>query len=651
MPNQVLPITDLAKAGVIMDTPAVSLPPNVFSNVENVRFRDGAIRKMEGETTLFSLTPGADPIVYVAYWQGPFNNMYVVVREMGTIALHLASDPSQTRPGGSIETSADATYQHTLFNGGFNFVLNNGVSTPIYLTDVEDFNTITAFNSASLPNWNSYLAQENIVSVVWDNQNTDIPLGRSVSLNLETINPASETIGTQAILFRIIPRDPSLPILTQAVDTLVRQDDGMSSTYSVPTGGLFSIQDPTSPDNWLLNPTPRDTTVTPPIAGAEPGDTIEIAIQERPEIEVTAGVVRAYGSLLVAGNLRETSGNRIIRNLPGTIRTSDVAAPGNVPANWNPFRNGANTADEFTLSATGAVQDMAELQGNLYIYTTGSIHSLQQTGGNIPFGIRPVTNNYGADNLGSVLEVDGKHIVVGSDDIYVFAGHPGSITSIADSRVRHRDFFNSDTDVKILRYSRFDELWFYSPNVQEMFIWNYRDNTWSRREQTTPVVGNQGPGNLIFSYNTNTIQSIVYAIDPNSYTSVGINGGYISYIERRRLAITPEFTTENLVSAALLTELVDPDTEVVLDVSVRGSDSPQQDLNPTEGTGLMQNVNDFQIRDLVLQPDGTTIEEKDYKVDIRVHGRLLNYRIADRGQQAGWSIAGMQFDIGTGGVR
>ena len=49
--------------------------------------------------------------------------------------------------------------------------------------------------------------------------------------------------------------------------------------------------------------------------------------------------------------------------------------------------------------------------------------------------------------------------------------------------------------------------------------------------------------------------------------------------------------------------------------------------------------------------DGTTVEEKDYKVDIRVHGRPLNYRIADRGQQAGWSIAGMQFDIGTGGVR
>ena len=630
MPTQVLPITDLAKAGVIMDTPAVSLPPNVFSNVENVRFRDGAIRKMEGETTLFSLSEAAEPVVYVAYWQGPFNNMYVVVRADGNVFVHDANDVSIFRGVGSLETSADAVYQHTLFNGGFNFVINNGVSTPIYLTDVEEFNQFTAFNGGQLPNWNSYLAQENIVSVVWDNQNTDIPLGRSVSLDLVT-DTTTDTVGTQAVLFRIIPRDPSLPILTQSLSELTRLD--ASGTYSVPTGGLFSVQDPTSPDNWILNPTPRNTAVTPPIPGAEPGDTIEIAIQERPEIEVTAGVIRAYGSLLVAGNLRETSGNRIIRNLPGTIRTSDVAAPGNVPANWNPFRNGANTADEFTLSATGAVQDMAELQGNLYIYTTDSIHSLQQTGGNIPFGIRPVTNNYGADNLGSVLEVDGKHIVVGSDDVYVFAGHPGSITSIADSRVRHQDFFNTPGNaVKILRYSRFDELWFYTPNVAEMFIWNYRDNTWSRRSQTAPVIGNQGPGNLIFAHNTGTpsfsrVYRTALPTDDDAYTPV--EGTYSSFVERKRLAITPEFTTETLVSVGILSE-----GNAEFDVSTVGTNRPAE------------------VRMLPMDDPNPTpfASQSNYKADIRTHGRLLNYRIEDRTEVA-WDIAGLQFDIGTGGTR
>ena len=228
--------------------------------------------------------------------------------------------------------------------------------------------------AAPLPNWDSYLAQENVVSVVWDEENAQIPLGRSVSLDLDVLDGMDGSLvrrnadGEQAIIYRVIPRDPSLPVITQRLIRLAVTGDNtmvstLSSDYGTEADDLFSIDQVT--DNWMITPRRRDTTVTPIITGAEPGDTIEIAIQERPAITVTAGVIRAYGSLLVAGNLREVSGNRIIRTLPGTIRTSDVAPPGNVPANWNPFRNGANTADEFTLSSTGTVQDLVELQGNL----------------------------------------------------------------------------------------------------------------------------------------------------------------------------------------------------------------------------------------------------------------------------------------------
>ena len=52
MPDQTIPITNIAKAGVVLDTPPVSLPPNIFTDVRNVRFRDGAIRKMQGEVLL-----------------------------------------------------------------------------------------------------------------------------------------------------------------------------------------------------------------------------------------------------------------------------------------------------------------------------------------------------------------------------------------------------------------------------------------------------------------------------------------------------------------------------------------------------------------------------------------------------------------------
>ena len=439
------------------------------------------------------------------------------------------------------------------------------------------------------------------------------------------------------------------------------------STYTLPGGGLFTVQDPTS-ENWLLNPTPRDTTVVPPTPGAEPGDTIEIAIQERPDITVTAGVVRAYGSLLVAGNLREVSGNTIVRHLPGVVRTSDVAAPGNIPANWNPFRNGANTADEFTLSSTGIVQDMVELQGNLYVYTNNSIHSIQQTGGNIPFGIRPVTDSYGAQTMHSVLEFDGKHFVVGSNDIYLFGGHPGSIQSIADGRVRQYFFNDLDPayqqDLFVLRNQRFDEIWIYyrsrNPLVTDpagndtALIWNYRENTWTIRRQSNVRSGDIAPQHDIVTgaLNPNVLlpifasgREIIEADEPNIFTAGG--GNYESYIERKRFAMTPEFTTENLVAMVLLAEdgnTIDTtetrNLPVDLFIRVTGTDVPAQDTD-LSATGR-SNV--------------TFNTAQDYKVDIREHGRLLNYRITDGGDDVAtsdryWSITGLQFDIGTGGTR
>ena len=49
MPQQIIPVTDLAKAGLVQDAPAVSLPANVFSDVHNVRFSGSAIKRFPSE--------------------------------------------------------------------------------------------------------------------------------------------------------------------------------------------------------------------------------------------------------------------------------------------------------------------------------------------------------------------------------------------------------------------------------------------------------------------------------------------------------------------------------------------------------------------------------------------------------------------------
>ena len=177
------------------------------------------------------------------------------------------------------------------------------------------------------------------------------------------------------------------------------------------------------------------------------------------------------------------------RRLSGVVRTSDVAIPGAIPNNWNPFAAGVSTADEFTLSETNIIQDMKSLQGNMYIYTTSSIHVMRLTGNvNAPVSFAPVSDAYGVISADVITEYDGKHFVIGSNDIYLFAGHPANIQSVADSRVRAYFYDNlnpiHEQQLFTLLNPGQDEIWICYPTIQslsgecnEALIWNYRDNT------------------------------------------------------------------------------------------------------------------------------------------------------------------------------
>jgi len=616
MAGQVIPLTDLAAMGVMLDASSSSLPPNAFSNVSNVRFNAGAVRKMEGELAISLTDCPTSGIEYVAYWQGPTNNYYIVVhRHSSTVARVYAWETSAlgTRiQAGEMATSDAAKWSHTMFNGGFHFILNNSIDKPKYLADPVSTNTI-----ADLPNWDSYLSQTEVINMQWDEFNTDISLGRF-----------SIDFSTQNLLYTVIPIDPNTPVLNFKMTSLN------------PSGTPVTINN--NADSSTENTaTPRARTDT--LTGALPGDTIRISIQDTPTINVRCGVIKSYGNSLIAGDLTETnaSTSAVIRKLPGVIRTSDVAAPGNIPTSWNPFRDGANTADEFTLSGTGTVKDMAEMQGVMYVYTDTSIHSIQRTGGLIPYSVSPVTESYGANCLGAVKEYDGRHIVVGSDDIYVFSGHPGNIQSIADLKVRHYLHGTSTTldpdNIKIIRNRRYDELWFYTPstnaNNNEVLIWNYRTQAWTKRAQTNIVCADVAPssGNDNSSIPIITDATAVFYGDvPSNYTLKDGSTVYDSFVERERLAMTPEFDTEELSSIAMLMS-----GSQDLDVELKGTSRPQDETGVTSGSSFTFNY------------------ATDYKVDTRIQGRFLNYKIGDQSATTGaaWSLTGLQLEIIKGGTR
>ena len=679
MPGQIIPITDIAKAGVVIDTPSVSLPPNVFSDVKNVRFHDNAIAKMEGEVATL-INVGMSNIIFTAYWPhpdlAPNDGYLVVVANDGAASMSMDTAylfrVKTLTTSGTADPVADATYsvaaggrwQHTLFGGGSTMILNNGASTPRYITD-------PAMGWYELPGWDSYLVDETITSLIFDTASIPneggINLGQLVDLRVsgsqESGMVAADDVmtemfmveGNQFITASVIPADENVPSFV----TRVSAYDSSYGAGNIP--GIMTVQLNSATGATIVTFRPREYRAdgTVEVQGVLNGDTITLTITTIPEIRVRAGVVRTYGNLLVAGNLTETMRSdptKTVRNMPGVVRTSDVAAAGSVPANWNPFNTGVNTSDEFTLSSTGIIQDMAELQGILYIYTNDSIHSMQATGNiALPFNVRPVAKGWGAQTVDAVQEFDGKHIVIGTGDIYVFAGHPGSISSIADSRVRQY-FFDTlsstyEQNLFTLLNRRLDEIWINYPALTSTgaepatgectrtLIWNYRDNTWTIREQSPFWNGVMSPVQPAIKVNPNKYYplltsnvNVVFVADADDNYSTHAGAAYPSYIERDRLALTPEFDTETLGAIAVLADSEGTGTQ--FSISVRGSSTPGDET----GVGTATPFN-FEI-------------DEDYKTDVRTQGRFLNYRVGDITDQAKpWRLSSMQFEIMKGGTR
>jgi hypothetical protein len=503
MAEEIIPVTELASQGVVIDTPPVALPSNAFTNVKNIRFKDGAVRKITGELLLNDITGVTGQTRYFAVWENPNlqpTGVYylwvvdkvvagVIVGQQVYIQDHTGVKrditPASLNSGNGFSFTTHG-WQHTLFSGGFTFILNNGIDKPHYVLDSAGNTDINDLVLAELPGWDSYHVEQTIVDDIFSAGVINVfDLGQKVDFTTNEIvvtgtNNKSAQAGT--------------PAGTGTVNGTNFVPGVYPSTVPTVTGNNFQIYTDTATNTTVLV-----------IGGLTISDKINVVVESRNPVNVRAGIVESFGDILVAGNLTEIDGSNIIRRLSGVVRTSDVAVPGSVPNNWNPFAAGVSTADEFTLSETNVIQEMKSVQGNMYIYSTDSIHVMRLTGrADAPVAFSPVTDEYGCLVKGSVKEYDGKHFVVGSNDIYVFSGNPGTIESLAQGRVKEY-FYNNlnpihERQLFLLQNHQELEIWVCYPTLNstggecdEALIWNYRDNTWTIRELNAVASGDVGP--------------------------------------------------------------------------------------------------------------------------------------------------------------
>tara|TARA_R110000851_G_scaffold265112_2_gene417667 strand:- start:4378 stop:6543 length:2166 start_codon:yes stop_codon:yes gene_type:complete len=721
MTEQVVPITGLNAVGLVKDTPAIALPTNAFSDVLNVRFNNGCVEKIPGEAKLFSSFTGdaiVGSLIHIAWWANPnltpTNGYYVVVAtDTTTDRVYIVRASDGNTKDLELDVPTGGNWQHTVYQGGYAIIINNGLARPWYILDSTGNTDMALLDAFELPGWDSYFTNEVAFNDIYnsDIHVAEFDLGKRVNFDLEEVVVSVYSGTDNSKKFSVILT--SVTTVAQATSSLDPVTNTHLVTVATAAGG---------------NPAFTEF--------LQSGDTVYVTVRSIAIVQVRAGVIRSWGDTLVAGNLIEInsppvasvndvnntlaftsrhglsvgdvlnisspsfakgkytvsavgsdtqvtvnnlptgtytstrytilSSGTAVRNQPGVVRISDVAAAGAIPHNWNPYSAGVSTAEEFTLSTTGIIQELAAMQGNLYVYTNNSIHALSKTSNpSIPYVASIVSSTHGASGLDLVHEHRGTHVVVGSDDIYQFSGHPASIKSLSNNRVRDYYFKNVSpsysTKAFILNNTADDELWICFPNLtstgntNEILIFNYEDNVWSRRVISEAAHGISGHtkdvlvnGSLSANVDPSVSRPIfvlsgdIYGVDfNNKYTDIN-NVNYESYIERTEAPMSPEFDVESLSSVALWASK-DVSDDINLRLRFRTTNAPGASLalNPLTGNGT---VGDSENPLFIIG--------KDYKTDARLNGRLLNFRFTDESNVSNnWRLSGFQLEVKKGGRR
>lgn len=666
--KKLIPITGLDQIGIVKDTPGHILSPNAFTDGKNVFFKNSSVHKREG--TVKAL----DTVTQISYIVTNANNGtgnqdgYFDFNEMPSLQPNDVFNITGVDPSGyngtytvaSIDSTINRVYVTTdistvsayvsggqyAFTGAIDFfdywpapnnpqyieIQKNSTTEPAtpvfysipssgvrYQIHFENFNveSISQASGATIivDKDFSYIKVDDVFVIQGANPND-----YDGSYTVASVSYSSSTDKTTFT----VDED------TSAISTVYTADSGIAfsntfrmNSYDGITAQSFQSSFFAGGYSYIIN----DGYHTPHYLQAALGAYNVPTLRELPgwdfqrEINNThigCKVIRGYKNVLIAGNLSEyaidPSTNAVAlsptKSFPGTIRISESAVAGEIPTVWE---TGLTTdfADEFEISTTSAIQDIVPLQGVAMIYTTNSIHSLQFDSRGNP-SVQTVAEGYGALETGCVLEFDGKHIVVGSDDIYTFAGHPGSIQSICDGRIRDYFYKNlnpipaNQDNIFLLRDQTKDEIHIYYPTKQspdgfcnEYIAWNYRNNTWSINECDNLVSGVSAPvrgggvagGDIRLEGVTNTTAS---ATQETQTLSVSLDSNFPSTGVQEVQTIDYS-ANEDSVSSAYSEEIleltVDEDIipwneeqlNIVLDANFN-SGSPSRDLGTQTGS-------------------------------------------------------------------
>lgn len=152
----------------------------------------------------------------------------------------------------------------------------------------------------------------------------------------------------------------------------------------------------------------------------------------------TCQLLRTCGGALVALNVTKGA-----TNYPTMVKTSSIPLSGVIPTSWDVATPATLASENILSEMRGAITDATNLGPQLVIYGTSEAWIMTADGSLQVYNYRKLPFQKGAINANCSFELDGRHFVFGTDDIWMHDGN--SEQSIVDEK--NRDFIFSSINM------------------------------------------------------------------------------------------------------------------------------------------------------------------------------------------------------------
>jgi len=501
-----IPIDQVGQVGIVKETSPWQLPPNVWSDGNNIKTDEGSIKKTPGYYEVMATCPVAPyHIIQLTLGEPEF---WVVA---GLAAIYAYDNTSlSTLLNGALNDSAttvtvDSTTNFesvgTITIGSENITYTGKTTTTFTgCTRGADSTSAAAHDDDSTVSratkWYNITRTSGAYSATADENWTSTIIGGVLVLTNNYDKPQFWELTGGVPLSSTKMQDlsywPSLTLLNGAVNDSVTTLT-VDSTADFPTSGTVTIG---TEDISYTGKT--DTTFTGCTRGANSTSAAAHSDNDPVFVNVFCKSMRAFRSFLVALNIKRGG-----VSYPRVVKWSTEAGIQGVPSSWNETTSTVDAGEYELADSKGDILDGLQLRDTFMIYKEDATYSMSFVGTPFIFSFRQLSPTIGAIAKNCVAEFDGGHAIFGKGNFYINDGQ--RLKPILPQKLKEYVFTEID-GAQINKcfvaadYGRTEILFCFTADgaatnhPNKAIVWNYITNTFTIRD--LPDLAHMGYGNV-----------------------------------------------------------------------------------------------------------------------------------------------------------